>query len=118
MANHEISLNDAVAMTDTYRANCEGILDSNYQSQNVLPLSETFELDQIKTLWENNPDAKYLRIYYGMDESYRIHAILVAANDENADILPGDPDDTDSGLVYENSMRCPTACPPSSALNS
>ena len=118
--NHEISLTAAVAMTARYRQHRESILDPLYQNQNILPLSETFDRAAIDALLAKT-GCTALRIYYGMDEELKVHAILVGADETNQDILPpttskNDSEDDDD-YIYEQSVRCPPTCPDPSPLN-
>jgi len=97
-------------MTTLYRAN----RPSNF------PLNETFESDAINKLL-GTPGCEFLRIYYGMKENLEVDAILVAANAEGEDILPGEDSETtatDVPIILEDGIRCPQACPESSPLNS
>ncbi len=110
--NHRISLSAAVDLTTRYRAN----------RPDNFPVCETFESDAITTLLSET-GCKYLRIYYGMDESSEVHAILVGADEQNADLLPASDEET--GLeeatgsdILEDGYRCPRNCPPPSKLNS
>jgi hypothetical protein len=111
--DHSISLEEAISMTTTYRTNYENILKDEYQQQNILPISETFDKDILKAFLENE-ECKSVRIYYGMDENLKVHAILVGANADNEDMLPSD---SSGAPLYENGVRCPPVCPPSSVLN-
>lgn len=115
--SHFISLATAETMTAAYRSDKEAILATAYQNQNILPLSETFNRGAIDTLLAIDACAG-IRIYYGMDENLKVHAILVAVNEENEDILPAasllseaDP------VIVEEGQRCPDLCPPPSPLN-
>jgi hypothetical protein len=109
-----ISLTVAADMTSTYRSEKENILSSSFQGQNILPVCETFDRGQIDDILAQNGCVS-LRIYYGMDSNSKVHAILVGADSNDADIIfPG----TDDSLVAEDGARCPTQCPPSSDLNS
>lgn len=102
--NHEISLQDAIAMTTLYRVN----------RPSDFPLCETFEADAVNKLLATE-GCKYLRIYYGMKEDLNAHAVLVAVNADDEDILPSDTDD--GPIIIEDGYRCPPDCPPSSPLN-
>lgn len=113
-----ISLEKAIAMTKLYRKEMNEILAQPYQGQNILSICETFEKEDIEKLLAKKGCEK-LRIYYGMDENRGVHAILVAVNSSNEDILP-------SGVtvaeiveedILENAHKCPVMCPPSSPLN-
>lgn len=116
--DHLISLQKAVEMTTRYRREKETILASQYQEQNILPNSETFNRAGIeKLLAETN--CAGIRIYYGMDETLKSHAILVGVNKANEDILPLSSNSlsgTDEPILEEG-QRCPDICPPKSPLN-
>lgn len=118
-----ISLNKAVAMTTLFRAERENILATPYKGQNILAKSETFDRAEFDTILAK-PGCVGLRIYYGMDESFKVHAIIVGVNASNEDMLPvalskkqeGDGDD-DDGDIIEEGRRCPEDCPPPSPLD-
>ncbi|MFT4155162.1 hypothetical protein [Parafilimonas sp.] len=109
--NHEISLQQGIAMTTLYRVN----RPSNF------PICETFEVSAINKLLATE-GCKYLRIYYGMTDELNANAILVAVNANDEDILPSgtsnstDADD-DGPVIIEDGYRCPPDCPPASPLN-
>jgi len=111
-----ITLTAAVSMTTSFRNNRSTILNSNYAS--ALCNSETFNAQDVLALLNYNGVAA-LRIYYGMDESLNVHAILVAVDEEGKDILPAS--DTlaqeDDIFIMEQGIRCPPICPPDSDLN-
>ena len=104
-------------MTTLYRADKEAILATEYQNQNILPNSETFNRNAFETLLAKAGCAG-LRIYYGMDEDLKLHAIAVAVNEDNEDILPAlvSAAAIDEDIVEEG-QRCPDLCPPPSPLN-
>ena len=112
-SNHQISVTNAADMTRRYRENRPG----NF------PICETFESDVISTLL-SNPECRFLRIYYGMDENNEVHAILVGANEQGEDILPPDSSKIEvegsggDGGLLDDGYRCPQYCPPPSKLNS
>lgn len=111
MNNHKISLQQAIDMITRYRAN---------KPENA-PICETFDIAAINQLAAVTGCA-YLRIYYGMKENMEIDAILVAANEDNQDILPSQIansiTETGDPLILEDGFRCPPDCPPQSPLNS
>lgn len=113
-----ISLQEAVAMTTLYRQEKENILATAYKGQNILARSETFDRAAIDVLLAKSGCAA-LRVYYGMSEDLKVHAILVPVDEENADILPeltvSLTDDDDD--IVERGVRCPEDCPPPSPLN-
>lgn len=116
---HYISLETAIDMTALYRDEKENILATAYQSQAILPLSETFNKDAFEKLIETT-GAEAIRLYYGMDENLKVHAVFVAVNGDNEDILPPEtPSEfpANDGKILESGQRCPTICPPESELN-
>ena len=116
-----ISLELAADMTTRFRNNRNTILQSSYQNQNILCICETFDRSAFDTILAQTGCAS-VRIYYGMDENLKVHAIIVAADEEGHDILPGstanfiDPEEDES--IIETGVRCPESCPPESDLNS
>ena len=110
-----IDLAEAAAMTKEFRSEKENILDTNFKNLDILPVCETFDAAQVVSMLKN-PECTGLRIYYGMDEHNKIHAILVGVNSEDEDILP--PSDEPENYILERSRRCPMYCPPPSGLNS
>jgi hypothetical protein len=113
--SHSISLDDAKRMISDYKANREVILAEDYKGKDILAYSETFDVDAILTLIANTLCRK-MRIYYGMDETKKVHAILVAADGDDKDILPIDPG-IQTPMIVEDGVRCPTQCPTRSELN-
>jgi hypothetical protein len=110
---HRISLVRATSMTELYQQNRL----ENY------PVCETFYREAVEWLL-TTPNCAYLRIYYGMKEDKTVHAILVAVDKDNNDIIPSanypnqPPGGGDDGEILEDAMRCPSECPPPSPLNS
>jgi len=117
--SHLISLSTATDLTDRYRSNRNSILQTAYQNSDLLPQSETFNVQDINLL-ASQEGCEAIRIYYGMTDNLQVHAILVAVDEDNADILP----DTSASLnaaeniILEEGQRCPSICPPESPLNS
>ena len=107
-----ITLESAVAMTTLFRQQRENILDSNYQNQNILPYCESFDRDVFDTVLSQT-GCVGLRIYYGMTEDNRLHAIVVGFDENDEDMLPG----TQEFNIIEEGKRCPQECPPPSVLN-
>ncbi|RYY19353.1 MAG: hypothetical protein EOO04_22210 [Chitinophagaceae bacterium] len=103
-------------MTTLFQANRESMLEMSYRGKNVLPVSETFHREAIEALL-NVDGCAAIRIYYGQDEDDEMHAILVAVDDSNEDILPQALNEEDEPVIIEVGQRCPPSCPPSSALN-
>ena len=117
--DHLISLQRAVDMTTRYRRNKETVLAQEYKDKNILPTSETFSRSAIEKLLSEK-DCAAVRIYYGMDETERSHAILVGVNPSNEDILPSSANtlSTSDEVILEEGQRCPDICPEKSPLNS
>ena len=117
--SHFISSQQAVDMTDRYRLNREAILDTEYQSQDILALSETFNRDLFDELLSKS-GCVGVRIYNGMDEELKVHAIIVAVDENNEDILPAQSINEleEEDFIGEEGQRCPNVCPPTSILNS
>ena len=133
---HFIPLEKAKKMTALYRKERE------HKEKIILPLSETFDAESFRTLL-NKPGCVSVRIYYGMDDEKRLHAILVGVNDKNEDMLTIAPNttgtvDSASGTtagttgdssnttvndvtedldIMEDGQSCPPICPPASPLN-
>ena len=108
--NHRITLARAIEMTKRYRQT----------KPESMPICETFDADAVLAL-VSETGCTSLRIYYGMDNNNDIHAILVAGNKDNADILPPEEvqdDSTGNPAILEDGYRCPKYCPGASPLNS
>jgi len=115
--NHFISLPTAEDMTELFRSERENILKTEFQGDDVLPICETFERQAFDTLL-GKTGCESLRIYYGMSEDFKIHAIIVAVDENGADMLPGTSLTEEDDDIVENGNRCPDLCPPTSPLNS
>jgi hypothetical protein len=112
-----ISLQQAIAMTTRYRKEKENILEPSFKDKNHLARAETFDRAHFDAVL-SEPGCVSIRIYYGMDEGFNIHAIIVGVNDKNEDILPSDTQLADNGgRIIEEGTRCPPTCDPSSPLN-
>ena len=109
-----ISLQDAAAMTATYRQDRETILADAYKNQNILAKCETFDRDVFDSVLAQS-GCVGIRVYYGMDGNSRVHAIIVGVNSSDEDIIFPN---TDNSLIIEQGVRCPVDCPPASDLNS
>lgn len=113
-----ISLQQAIDMTTLYRKEKENILSPEYKNKNILCRSETFNRDVFDSVLAQE-GCRGLRIYYGMDESLQVHAIVVGVNEKNEDMLPAAAlatEDDNPGII-ENGARCPEECPEESPLN-
>lgn len=117
--SHSISLEKAVEMTTLYRENRTAILKEQYQFTDILALSETFNKDAIVALLQQENCVAF-RIYYGMSDDLKVHAILVGVNEKGEDILPTTSTEgvaDGDGDILEDASRCPNYCPPESPLN-
>jgi hypothetical protein len=136
---HFIPLEKAKQMTALYRK------EKEHKEKIILPLSETFDAEPFRTIL-NKPGCVSVRIYYGMDDEKRLHAIIVGVNDKNEDMLTdtqstkstlnstttttdnttvdssstttGDVTDLVEDTIIEEGQSCPPVCPPTSPLNS
>ena len=117
--NHFITLKEAVAMTTLYRNNKEIILASDV-TPNTLVNSESFTRGDIDKVLAQ-PDCTGIRVYYGMDELLRVHAILVGFDQNNHDLVGsggmGAGLEDDDPKILDKGTRCPDECPPPSPLN-
>jgi hypothetical protein len=113
--NHAISLDTAKLMIQTYQDNANTILAAGYQNKDILARCETFDKSGIQYLLSME-NCVSLRVYYGMDDSKKIHAIFVGVDSNNNDILPTSGSEP-SALIVEDGLRCPDNCPPSSSLS-
>jgi hypothetical protein len=114
-----IPLQQAIDMTTLYRKEMGEILAEPFKEKNVLAICETFEKADIEKML-SKPGCEKLRVYYGMDENLSVHALLVAVNSNNEDMLTTIKSDnsTSDEDVLDNALRCPPMCPPASPLNS
>lgn len=122
-----ISRKDAKKMITLYRAQMNTILNPAHQGQDILVFSETFDRGAFEKIL-GMPGVENVRIYYGMSEDLKIHAIIVGADANGRDVLmtsstvsesitsstlgegeEGEPDDEKD--VIEQGTRCPPLCP-------
>lgn len=124
--NHFITLDKAKQMNARYRAEKENILAPGYKGQNILAVCESFDRSAFDRLLAQE-DCAGIRIYYGMDDDNKIHAVVVGYDENDRDILPttdvsassssNSTEEDDFEGVVEEGNRCPTLCPPESPLN-
>lgn len=114
--SHLINLTTAVTLTTEFRSNRNSVLQTQFQSSDILPLSETFNRNDIDLLLGQTGCAA-IRIYYGMDTELQLHAVLVGVNEDNEDILPSTLLNNGEDIIVEEGQRCPIICPPQSPLN-
>ncbi len=119
----QIPVQQAIEMTSLYRKEKGNVLADFFKNKDILAICETFDRSNFEALLSEQ-NCVAIRIYYGMDNDLKIHAILVGVNDKGEDILPASQtqtliaaDVTDGGDVYEEGTRCPPICPTDSPLN-
>ncbi len=109
--NHQITLQEAIDLTSSYR--------NSHPSDFFI--CETYEAVAIQALLAV-PGCARLRIYLGRKQDNTVVTVLVAADSNDADILPplvatADEGSGSGGVVLEDGYRCPESCPPKSQLN-
>ena len=118
--SHRIPLEQAKVMVLRYNEKKNEILNPDLETENILPISETFRKDAILA-YLSKDFVHAIRIYYGMSENNEIHAIIIGVDKDGNDILPktsqrghGHPPggDDDEGEIFEDAVRCPSTCPP------
>ena len=102
-----ISLAEARVLTGNYRDLKDLLISPVYQNKNVLPVSETFDKNQIIQLLQQS-DCEQMRIYLGIDDATQIRLVLVGVDADGNDIAQPD------SLIVERGDRCPPDCPASS----
>lgn len=110
---NEITLADAIAMTQLYRQQKVQILKPEYQEMDILPLAEAFNKAGIQALLDD-PQCEKIRVYLGMKGNLSICAILVAADKDGNDLLPDEQHP--NRVIIEDGQRCPSECAVDSPL--
>jgi hypothetical protein len=116
---HSITLDDAKKMIKKFKDEKDTIVKDEFKGQHLVPVCESFDRAPFDALLRRE-DCKGVRIYYGMkDGGKRVHAIIVGFDADGKDILPiaGIATDDLDPLIIEESLPCPTYCPPPSDLN-
>lgn len=109
MIPHQISLQEAIALTTRYRNN--PVTDA--------PFSETYDAASVKVML-NQLGCQSFRLYLGRKPDQKICSVLVAVDENGNDILPPTGLVTitdDEGIILEDAIQCPPICPPPSPLN-
>ena len=109
MPEHFITHTEASQMTATFQAQKDTILDANYQGRDLIATCETFDRAAIDALL-SQPACVQVRIYYGMNANFEVHAIMVGVDANGDDLLPAGPNDPNQQII-EGGMRCPITCP-------
>lgn len=102
---HFITLDAAKKLTAKYRAEKENILNPKFLGKDHLSFSETFEAASFRALLDQ-PGVNSVRIYFGMDDSLKVHLVTVGVNANNEEILAG------VTSIMEDGIICPPICPP------
>lgn len=118
--SHFITLEKAKQMTSLYRKEKENLLTPEHKDKNILPIAETFERAAFDTVLAKEGCAS-LRIYYGLDETLKLHAMIIGVDNVGQDIITttqasGTLDGTGDEII-EDGKRCPDECGPTSPLN-
>jgi len=118
MSVHFITLGQAKILNERFRTKRELILDPEYKEKDVLPFCETFSRDAFDGILSQE-GCKAIRFYLGMEEDDKIVMVAVGVNDADEDMLPESEDTViiEENKIIETGYRCPTTCPPPSALN-
>lgn len=113
--NHEITVDQAVSMVNNFGAVRETMLLPEYAGHNVLPVSETFNLQAIDAII-CQPSAVGFRVYMAMDGQRQVRFVLVGVDGDGKDIVqrtnetPGFRSESATGVstkVYETGQRWP-----------
>ncbi len=117
-----ISFNQARAMVRHYKRHHKAILQPVQKGKEILPLSEKFNGPAIDTL-PAKPACAAIRIYYGMDTTLKVHALLVGVATDNKNILPvfavaKSAGNNATAIIAPGGMRCPPVWPKDEGINS
>ncbi len=104
---HDINKDQALIMTNYFGTMRDSMLIPSLRGQNVLPISETFNLAAIdKILCQSNTVA--FRAYLGMEPStHKVRLIFVGVNGEGEDIIQSGGTVTDNPAIEETGQRYP-----------
>jgi hypothetical protein len=112
MSGNFISLAQAKAMTDRFKANQDSVLIPELRNQGILYISETLDREWFDYLL-NEEGATGLRFYNGMDEELKTRLIAVAVDKDGNALLPAAGSTTvaaGGNQIAEEGQRCPTNC--------
>lgn len=105
--NHEISANQALAMTNHFTVMRDSMLIPALRGQNVLPVSETFNLAAIDKII-CQPNTLAFRAYLGMDpQTKKMRLIFVGVNTGGEDIIKSGGSIRDNPAIAETGQRYP-----------
>jgi len=113
--SHFIGLETGRKMIAFFKKGKSLVLNAKFAKHDILASSESFDRRAFDTLL-SQPDCTAIRIYYGMDDTFKVHAIIVGVNSMGEDILPSAASGRIENDIVETGDRCPVNCPPPSAL--
>jgi len=123
-AKNVIPLSRAKQLKANFKEKKGQLINPKIPATDVIPDSETFNREAIDRLLAL-PGCVGIRIYYGLDEEFKLHSILVGVDEQGNDLIIPDTNTTSTtgltaageGEVVEDGIRCPPHCPPTSDIN-
>src|SRR4051812_45453160 len=88
MQSNLITLSEGISMTSMFRREQENILAENFKNAGILPICETFDRAAFDTLL-SNPKCTGIRIYTGMNETFRVSYVIVGVTSDSKDLYIG-----------------------------
>jgi hypothetical protein len=139
---HRIPLDQARRMARKFQDLRQNIGIPGQPVADLLPISETFSRDAFDALLAQ-PGCAGVRIYYGMDDQFKVHAIVMGVDASDRDIISSaatsstttattatattettttgttttDTTTTTDGVIIEDARRCPPDCSTTSGFN-
>jgi hypothetical protein len=115
--DHMISLEKARKMIAHFHEKKEQLLHEKFKEVHVLNHCETFDRAAFDRLLAV-PGCVGVRIHYGLDEDHKMHAIIVAVDEKDNDMLPNLSEDgvMEAGtgntgpVIVEDGKTCPPFC--------
>jgi hypothetical protein len=114
--NNRIDLARAKKMISHFRNNKGKVIHPNYSGKHILHDCETFDRAAFDQML-NQKGCEKVRLYYGMDDEMRIHAIIIGVDAEGKEILPKQAaavpaaGDTSTGSFGGSSLTATTDTP-------
>ena len=99
---HFISKDEAKKMIAVYKEHKNKNI--NLKNKEIFAITESFDAEAFKILLAK-PGVKRIRIYYGMSDDLRLHAIVVGVDANNVEMLDGE------NSIIERGIVCPPICP-------
>lgn len=113
-------VSDAADLISLFASEKENLLIDNLQNVGTLPVCETFDRAAFDIIL-GDTNCTGVRIYLGLDANTKVRLVVVGVNSSEEDIFVPSTHSLNTAAVdcvVENGTRCPSICPPSSALNS